>query len=59
MKTLLIKFCTWYLAREYRIRAVKKLNKHVVFNQGRNRDERDIAAEFGVPLSVARRILKK
>lgn len=58
MKKLLIKFCTWYLAREYRNRARKTFGNQAIKNNGRNRDARDLAQEFGIPVSVATRFVK-
>ncbi|MBN6060444.1 hypothetical protein [Aggregatibacter actinomycetemcomitans] len=58
MKKLLIKCCTWYLAREYRNRTPKTFGNQAIKNNGRNRDVRDLAQEFDIPLAVAARFVK-
>ena len=59
MKSLLIKLHNRFLACQYRAAKAKNvIGNQAVKNNGRNRDARDIAEEFGVPLSVAARFVK-
>ena len=59
MKSLLIKLHNRFLACQYRATKAKNvISNQAVKNNGRNRDARDIAEEFGVPLSVAARFAK-
>ncbi|MBN6075514.1 hypothetical protein HYE60_09730 [Aggregatibacter actinomycetemcomitans] len=59
MKRLLTKLYIKYLACQYRAGKVKKaIGNQAIKNNGRNRDARDLAQEFGIPLAVAARFVK-
>mgnify|MGYP003089608763 FL=1 len=59
MKRLLTKLYIKYLANQYRAGKVKKaIDNQAIKNNGRNRDARDLAQEFGIPLAVAARFVK-
>ncbi|WP_233115706.1 hypothetical protein [Aggregatibacter actinomycetemcomitans] len=50
MKRLLIKFCTWYLAREYRQRERKDIKNQAILNKFREQNIQQIAGKHDIPV---------
>ncbi|WP_018651575.1 hypothetical protein [Actinobacillus capsulatus] len=59
MKRLLIKFCTWYLAREYRRRERKDIKNQAILNKFREQNTQQIADKHNIPVNQVKSLQTK